>query len=412
LLARIETPGVAFSEVAVSPDGRRVAAGPCLAEPPQVSAGEIVVWGVDRGEPAVVARFAAGKGVAALAFSADGKELAAGLPAEERVRVWELAPKPRERWQAAAKGGRAALEFTPDGRLVILAGDGLCVRDAEGKMIVSWPELGARAFAVAPDGRHLATANANGTVSVLRLPQGPKVAPQPGPTGRQIVERVEKAYADCKTYRDRGTVVAEYTGPDGKKEGGGDKPRTFTTAFRRGVAFRFEFRNPNPLGGEEARTGFTKVVWARGDEVKTWPDQDLTADTGKGPRVLFPLGVIAGVTEGVSHTVPRLLLLAPQKGGGILFGEKAERLADERVGTADCYRVRLAYEMQGGEGGESKVRVVETFWIDRRSDLIRRVRNEGALPDKSRVVTTIDYDPAFDVDLAPADLEFRPPKKP
>jgi hypothetical protein len=118
------------------------------------------------------------------------------------------------------------------------------------------------------------------------------------------------------------------------------------------------------------------------------------------------------VTEGVSHTVPRLLLLAPKEDGGILFGEKAERLADERVGTADCYRVRLAYEMQAGEGGESKVRVVETFWIDRRSDLIRRVRNEGTLPDRSRVVTSIDYDPAFDVDLAPAELEFRPPKKP
>lgn len=397
LTARLAAANEPFPMIAVSPDGNRVAVGTGI---------EVVVWDVGRAEPAVVARLGADKGVTVLAFAPDGNTLAGGRWDGDRVRVWELAPKPRERWSAGASGGVTALAFMPDGRLLGLSGGGLRAWDATGKSIATWPDLGVKTFTISRDGRHVATANGNGTVYILRLAGVPAE-----PNARQILDLTEKTYTECKTYRDRGSVVAVYTGPDGKKEGTDDKPRTFTTAFRRGGAFRFEFRNTNALPGEAARNGFTEIVWAKGDEVKTWPARDIPADTGKVPKVLFPLGVIAGVSEVVSITVPRLLLLEPKEGGGFLFKEKAERLADERVGTADCHRVRMEYELPNLEDG-SKFLMTQTYWIDRRSYLIRRVRSEGTLPDKVRVVTTIDYDPAFDADLAPAELEFRPPKKP
>lgn len=236
-------------------------------------------------------------------------------------------------------------------------------------------------------------------------------AAEPVLTGKQILEQAGKAYAACKTYRDTGTVVAEYTGPDGKKEGGDDKPRRFTTVFQHNGVFRFEFRNPNPLQGERARQGFVDVIWAKGDELKVQMGVDLPADTGKVSKVITALSIETGVTEQTSTIVPMLLLRTRKGGAAFAAFETARRLDDERVGKVDCHQVLRTYEMPNFEDG-SKFRITETYWIDRGSNLIRRVKNETSFADKSRVVTTIHYEPEVDVKLAPAELEFNPPKKP
>lgn len=146
--------------------------------------------------------------------------------------------------------------------------------------------------------------------------------------------------------------------------------------------------------------------------MKVRPDARLP-DPGEMPRVMSALMPLAGVTEFTSVTVP-LLLLPPGPGGGKLpFAEKHRRLDNERVGEADCYRVRCTAEIPNLEDGSgSEWILTHTYWIDRRSYLIRRVRQEGTLPDGLRLIATIDYEPMADAAIDPAELEFRPPKKP
>jgi hypothetical protein len=246
----------------------------------------------------------------------------------------------------------------------------------------------------------------------VALPNG---VAAPAPSAREVADRVAKAYAACKTYRDAGSVTAEFTGADGKSAGRGDRPRQFTTVFQRGGAFRFEYKDPNPRGGKDTAKGWMTIVWAKGEDVKVWPEALRPVwKPEDGKSVHFALFVLAGVTEGTSTAVPLALFPSSPKARapGLVGRLKSARLlGDERVGKADCFRLRHAYDTVNLEDG-SKFRVTETCWIARGTYLIRRVRTEMAFKDKSRVVTTIDYDPAVDVKLDPAQLAFRPPQQP
>jgi WD40 repeat protein len=125
-----------------------------------------------------------------LAFSPDGAELAlCGLDhaldeehqAQQvsRVRLWDMSDgKGKERsafplegvnYVAWALGGSALLLGTEGGACL--------VRDRQsGKTLWRWKPPAGRALwlAVAPDGRHLALGNANGTVYIVRLKEAPK----------------------------------------------------------------------------------------------------------------------------------------------------------------------------------------------------------------------------------------------
>jgi WD40 repeat protein/serine/threonine protein kinase len=154
--------------------------------------------------------------VEAVAVSPDGKILASG-DGNGELRLWH---RPRDQWKergsiVAHKGKIAALAYTPDGKMLLSAGvDGtlrlwepdqlkqmatpLEVHDSvvglalapDGKTaatigtdhrlvwweVGSWKKLGERelpfqpvGIAFAPDGRHLALGNDNGTVYILRL---------------------------------------------------------------------------------------------------------------------------------------------------------------------------------------------------------------------------------------------------
>ncbi len=190
--------------------------------------GEIAVLNLaPSGERRALARFAANaQPVTALAFSPGDQVLAAG-GADGAVRLWREAG---DGWiqRSALSGHKAALAglaFTPNGKLLISAdgagsvrlwdvqparphparpvlarlsaavtdlalspdGKTLAVAVAGGRLtwwdVASWEKRGERglpfgigALAFAPDGRHLATGNENGTVYVLRLapaPEGP-----------------------------------------------------------------------------------------------------------------------------------------------------------------------------------------------------------------------------------------------
>jgi WD40 repeat protein len=206
-------PDGAVSQIVFSPDGALLA-----------SAGGTVVrlWKVANGQLVFTARQSAGWPAWCVAFSPDGKTLAAGLEAGE-VRLWDVATG-RERARLSGHGGRVRwIGFHPDGLSLAVAGNlpdhvvhiwdlatrtrrlRLLGHDSEvlagawrgdGRLLITagaldgtvrlWDLSGAmprarvlsvippgvpflHSIALSPEGRHLAVCNPNGTVYVLRL---------------------------------------------------------------------------------------------------------------------------------------------------------------------------------------------------------------------------------------------------
>jgi len=112
-------------------------------------------------------------GITALDFAPDAATLAVGTTAG--IRLWDMTPEPKERGELAflvPSGPVQALAFAPGGRTLAASYAGrLVLWDVGGlKATREWEfPGGVNGLAFAPDGRHLFTANSNGTVYVLRL---------------------------------------------------------------------------------------------------------------------------------------------------------------------------------------------------------------------------------------------------
>jgi len=156
--------------LAFSPDGKTLA-----------SAGEdetVRFWNVDTGREL---HQLTDRVVRVLAYSPDGKTLACGgrdAGGRGEIRLWNVTgdEPPRDRrvtFQGEHRQPVTTLIFAPDGEALISSGqDGqLFVHGpTSGQNLRSWRFPGAiRHLSLAVDGRHLAVANSNGTVYILRL---------------------------------------------------------------------------------------------------------------------------------------------------------------------------------------------------------------------------------------------------
>jgi WD40 repeat protein len=143
------------------------------------------LWDLSGPEPRERAVIQTGPGrVFALAFAPDGKKLACGGYWEDRmVSLYELKePKHKETFLPGHHNTVTCLSFTPDGkRLVSVGRDGLVnLWNVDFEKQVWTTQLPGPSYCAgfAPDGRHLALGNSNGTVYVLRM------APPPGKVGK------------------------------------------------------------------------------------------------------------------------------------------------------------------------------------------------------------------------------------
>jgi WD40 repeat protein len=113
--------------------------------------------------------------VLTVAFSPDGRSAASG-DADGFVRLWDLTEtKPRMRALPRWHTGRVySVAFSPDGKSLVSSGqDGRIILwdAAAGTKWREWQFPGfVPGVAFASDARHLATANGNGTIYILRLP--------------------------------------------------------------------------------------------------------------------------------------------------------------------------------------------------------------------------------------------------
>jgi WD40 repeat protein len=158
-------------DVAFSPDGKTLAAG--------LSSGEVRLFDVASGWQ-VATLPGHGDAVRWLGFHPDGRSLAvAGTRSDHTIFVWDLATRQQPRRLSEPGTGLLTSAWRADGQILITAG-------ALDGMVRLWDLSGDRprskalaviprnvpwlsGIALSPEGRHLAVCNPNGTVYVLRL---------------------------------------------------------------------------------------------------------------------------------------------------------------------------------------------------------------------------------------------------
>jgi outer membrane lipoprotein-sorting protein len=209
------------------------------------------------------------------------------------------------------------------------------------------------------------------------------------PVAKQIVDRMVKTYAQCKSYRDSGIVSTRFIMANRDRT----TENPFSTAFVRPDRLRFE---------TETNDGSTQpsrcIVWCNGKEVQTW--WDVRPGIEK-PESLDRTGA-SGVSGGSFNIIPPLLMPGKLHGGVLTRLAALTRAEDDKLGKFECFRIEAAR-------GHRPIAV----WIDKKSYLLRRLddRYEVKPPrgESFRVETTTTYDPTITETVADKLLEFAPP---
>jgi thiol-disulfide isomerase/thioredoxin len=212
------------------------------------------------------------------------------------------------------------------------------------------------------------------------------VAPSP-PDAAKVLADMVQTYAQAKSYVDRGAVVTVFSGASSHTD-----RKTFQTAFVRGDKFRFEYRGEFPPN--------TMVVW--NDGTHTYTSWSIQPGTIEEEDLAHALGAAAGVSTGLSTTIPAFLMPELRHNWLALLANP-QLDADETIDGHACWRVRA----QSHRGDPY------TLWIDRKSHLLRRYTTSHHFASGPHgafdAATTTTYEPTANAPvsaalLAPPDL--------
>ena len=222
------------------------------------------------------------------------------------------------------------------------------------------------------------------TAAIALLSQTLATADDPkldDPSPKQILDRMAKAYADCKSYRDSGVVTTVFVKNTVKRT----VERPFTTAFVRPDLFRFEYKDNNRR----------YLISANGQNVQVW--WDVKPGIQKPESLQLAVGGATGVSGGSAARIPAMLMPGKLKGWGGVHISDAKLIKDGKLENVECFRLE-------GQYADNPI----TLWIEKKSYLVRRIDEQRKFDD-FRTEQTTTYDPNIDGKITDKMLEFDPP---
>jgi hypothetical protein len=205
----------------------------------------------------------------------------------------------------------------------------------------------------------------------------------------QLLERMAKTYAECRTYQDSGIVRTDFVHADPEEDF--TTYTSFTTAFVRGDAFRFEFGDADENG---LIIDNRCILHRRGIHITThW---DINGGFGKVYSLADALGGAAGISDSTSRRVPPLLLPKELPSPRLSEIKEPKWIEDAEHDGVACYRV------EGKRGGGST-----TLWIDKQTFLLRRIDSVSHFK-KFRADQTTTFLPVMNKEVAAEALRFDP----
>jgi len=199
-------------------------------------------------------------------------------------------------------------------------------------------------------------------------------------TAKEILEKLNSVYLNCKSYRDSGRGKSVFTNSVSES--------VFDTVFVRPDKFRFATREYFQ-NKEMAHI----VVWQNGQKfLFSGPSVrglDNPDSLNKG------MAAVAGASNLRANIIRALLLpkdIEALPRTGII--EDPKRIDDASLGKVECFRISGTFH------GHSR-----TVWIEKKRSLIRRIDTKWELKKGSRE-DTITYDPEIDIKIPEEMLEF------
>ena len=205
-------------------------------------------------------------------------------------------------------------------------------------------------------------------------------------TAEEILDRMAKVYADCKSYSDSGTVKTTYfqTNRTWTEE------KAFKTSFVRPDRFRFEYSVISGLG-----TGGRCIVWCNGNDVQSW---STFGGLKKEESLSLAVAGAAGVSSGSSHAIPALLMMEIS-GRKLNSLDDAKQIEDQKLGDIDCIRVTGKFST-----------APMTLWLDKSTFHVLRIDQQTILANfRTEEITT--YQPVIDKTVDEPSLKFDAPTK-
>ena len=201
----------------------------------------------------------------------------------------------------------------------------------------------------------------------------------------ELLRQMADVYRTCRSYQDAGTVRVTF----GMESPPRVEEQTFRTAFVRPDQFRFDYVS-------SPRTRATNTIWRSGPLV--WSKYEFSLTAEKQESLSMAVAGATGVSNGVAHTIPALLMPDQVSGWRLTELGSVGRLEDEKLGPVTCSRIR------GVVAGGLPVIV----WLDSETYLIRRIDEQ--LPERFGATTTTLYEPSINgaVAVQPMDVAVAP----
>ncbi|HEX4826089.1 MAG TPA: DUF2092 domain-containing protein [Candidatus Polarisedimenticolaceae bacterium] len=198
------------------------------------------------------------------------------------------------------------------------------------------------------------------------------------PAARDILSRVQKTYADARSYEDDGTIAITYTLHERTVL---TTSKTFSTAYERPGRFRFICQ------GDPRQQDERYLIWRDGEKMGHWSSRQPIFVTDQSFNYAVTLAARPAISDRASHTVASLLMPTEVFGYGLDTMTELKRLDDGTLDGDVCYRI------EGEAPGIDRI-----IWVAQSTQLIRRIeeRSHNSQTETERITT---YHPVLGGDV-------------